>query len=293
MTDRIANTSLAQMLVNSVQQDQNNLTNLQQLLATGNNISKPSDNPTQVTNLLDVQSALARSNQMITNAKDGLSMLGVANGAMSNAVNVLQQARSTLLSAGNSSLPPASIQAISTSLKGNLQALLGIVNTQYLGVAIFGGTSGVPQAYDSSGNYLGNSTAPTRTVAPGVTLPSSVADPLNNGTGQNMIQTLNQIATDLSSGSSANLQTDIANFDSAFSKVQASAGQVGSQFQEMTALSQQMTYTQQTLSTQLSGIQSVDVAAVTTQYQQAMSNYQVTLYATAQVAQPSLATYLH
>ncbi len=293
MTDRIANTSLAQMLVNSVQQDQNNLTNLQQLLATGNNISKPSDNPTQVNNLLDVQSALARSNQMIVNAKDGLSMLGVANGAMSSAVNVLQQARSTLLSAGNSTLPSTSIQSIATSLKGNLQSLLGVVNTQYLGVAIFGGTSGAPQAYDSSGNYLGNSTPPTRTVAPGVTLPTSVTDPLNSSGGSNMITTLNQIVTDLSSGSSANLQTDITNFDNAFSKVQASAGQIGSQYQETTAISQQMTLTQQTLSTQLSGIQSVDVAAVTTQYQQALSNYQVTLYATAQVSQPSLATYLH
>ena len=293
MTDRIANTSLAQMLINSVQQDQSNLTNLQQLLASGMNISKPSDNPTQVNNLLDVQSALARSNQMIANAKDGLAMLGVANGAMSSAVNIMQQARATLLSAGNSSLPPASIKAIASSLSGNLQALMDVANTQYLGVAIFGGTSGATAAYDSSGNYLGNTTPPTRTVAPGVTLPSSVTDPLGGSGGSNMIVTLNQIIADLSSGSPANLQSDITNFDAAFSNILSSAGQIGSQFQEMTSISQQTTLTQQTLSNQLGGIQSVDVAAVTTQYQQAMSNYQVTLYATAKVAQPSLATYLN
>ncbi|CAG4933779.1 flagellin [Acidithrix sp. C25] len=319
MTDRIGNASLVGSLVNSVQGDQNTLVNLQQLLATGNNISKPSDSPVGISNLLAVQTGLSRANQFVANAKDGSTMLGVANGAMSTAMNVLQQARTAILSAGNGALPSASIKAIANQINGYVQTLAGIANTQYLGVAIFGGTSGAQSAYTpttTSGTtvytYQGNGVAPSRTVAPGVTVNASLADAFGTGnppsnpaspvSGElgyanntaNIMTTLSSIVKDLQSGSSANMSTDLGKFDTAFAVFQTNAGQVGAQYQQMQAMQQQTTYTQQSLNTQLGAIQNVDVASVSTQYQQALSNYQVALYATAQLGQqPSLATYLH
>ncbi|EQD70354.1 flagellar hook-associated protein 3, partial [mine drainage metagenome] len=110
----------------------------------------------------------------------------------------------------------------------------------------------------------------------------------------NIMTTLSSIVNDLQSGSSANMSTDLGKFDTAFAVFQTNAGQVGAQYQQMQAMQQQTTYTQQSLNTQLGAIQNVDVASVSTQYQQALSNYQVALYATAQLGQqPSLATYLH
>ncbi len=293
LPSRVADSSLSSSMIYSLAGDQNNLVNLQQLLASGNNISKPSDNPVGITNLLGVQTSLARSNQYIVNASDGLSLLGTANSTMSTAMSTLQQVRSLLVSAGNSSMSPQAVQAIGTQIQGLTNALLGSANTQYLGTAIFSGTTGSATAYDSSGNYLGNATPQTRMVAPGVSLPATVTSPFGaSGSPTNMFVVLNQIVSHLSTGSTANVQSDLGNFDTAFSGVETAAAQIGSQYQEMQTMQQQMTYNQQTLNTQLGGIQNVDVAAVSTQYQQALSNYQVALYAASKVSQPSLATYL-
>lgn len=294
ISSRVGDSALSSSLIYSMAQDQSNLVNLQQLLATGNNISKPSDNPVGITNLLGIQTTLARSAQYLSNASDGLSVLGIANGAMSSSMNTLQQIRSALVSAGNASLSPAAVQSIGTQIQGLSNALLGTANTQYLGSAVFAGTTGNTAAYDATGNYLGNSVAPSRVVAPGVTLPASVTSPFGaSGSPTNMFVVLNKIVTDLNSGSIASVQTDLGKFDSAFSSVQSVAAQVGAQYQQMQTLKQQMTYSQQTLQTELGGIQNVDVASISTQYQQALSNYQVALYASSKVVQPSLATYLH
>lgn len=294
LPSRIADTSLSASLIYSTATDQNNLVNLQQLLASGNNISKPSDNPVGVTNLLGLQTSLARSGQYLSNASDGLSLIGVANSTMTSSMNTLQQIRSALVSAGNASLSPTAVRAIGTQIQGLTNALLGSANSQYLGSSIFSGTTGGTAAYDSSGNYLGNSSAQTRVVAPGVSLPASVTAPFGaTGSPTNMFVVLNKIVSDLSTGSIANVQTNLGSFDAAFSGVQNTAAQVGSQYQEMQTMQQQMTYSQQTLTNEVGTIQNVDIAAVSTQYQQALSNYQVALYAATQVSQPSLATYLH
>ena len=281
--------SLSSELAFQLNNTQTQLNDLTSQLSAGVNVTKPSDNPTALVQILGVQSQLTRYTQYQSNATDGLGLASLANTSMSDAVNILQQARVTLLQAGS----PGAAQGASglvASLQSDMKSLLTIGNTTYLGTAVFGGTSGAAAAYSASGAYLGNSTSPTRSVAPSYQVPVSVTDPFSA-----ILSALKGAITDLSASPpniNAAITTDLQNFDTAFQGVQNAAGQVGSIVQQLTLDQQQATLSVQNLTTELGSLQNLNMAQATTQFQQIQNNYQIALYVTSKSVQQTLAQYL-
>ncbi len=281
--------SLSSELAFQLNNTQTQLNDLTSQLSAGVNVTKPSDNPTALVQILGVQSQLTRYTQYQSNATDGLGLASLANTSMSDAVNILQQARVTLLQAGS----PGAAQGASglvASLQSDMKSLLTIGNTTYLGTAVFGGTSGAAAAYSASGAYLGNSTSPTRSVAPSYQVPVSVTDPFSA-----ILSALKGAITDLSASPpniNAAITTDLQNFDTAFQGVQSAAGQVGSIVQQLTLDQQQATLSVQNLTTELGSLQNLNMAQATTQFQQIQNNYQIALYVTSKSVQQTLAQYL-
>ena len=281
--------SLSSELAFQLNNTQTQLNDLTSQLSAGVNVTKPSDNPTALVQILGVQSQLTRYTQYQSNATDGLGLASLANTSMSDAVNILQQARVTLLQAGS----PGAAQGASglvASLQSDMKSLLTIGNTTYLGTAVFGGTSGAAAAYSASGAYLGNSTSPTRSVAPSYQVPVSVTDPFSA-----ILSALKGAITDLSASApniNAAITTDLQNFDTAFQGVQSAAGQVGSIVQQLTLDQQQATLSVQNLTTELGSLQNLNMAQATTQFQQIQNNYQIALYVTSKSVQQTLAQYL-
>ena len=281
--------SLSSELAFQLNNTQTQLNDLTSQLSAGVNVTKPSDNPTALVQILGVQSQLTRYTQYQSNATDGLGLASLANTSMSDAVNILQQARVTLLQAGS----PVAAQGASglvASLQSDMKSLLTIGNTTYLGTAVFGGTSGAAAAYSASGAYLGNSTSPTRSVAPSYQVPVSVTDPFSA-----ILSALKGAITDLSASPpniNAAITTDLQNFYTAFQGVQSAAGQVGSIVQQLTLDQQQATLSVQNLTTELGSMQNLNMAQATTQFQQIQNNYQIALYVTSKSVQQTLAQYL-
>ena len=67
---------------------------------------------------------------------------------------------------------------------------------------------------------------------------------------------------------------------------------MGANYQRMQAFSQQATSTQQVLQTQMIGIDSTNMAQVTTQLTESQQSYQSALWATSQLSQESLVQFL-
>ncbi|NNN15219.1 MAG: hypothetical protein HKL82_05080 [Acidimicrobiaceae bacterium] len=286
--------SLASSMAYQLDTTQTQLSNLTAQLSAGVNVTKPSDNPQLLVQILGIQSQITRYNQYQSNASDGLGLASLANSSMSDAVSLLQQARVTILQAGSPGITSQSVSGLVSSLQSDFNALVGIANTTYQGVGIFGGTSGVGQTYSvGAGNtvtYNGNSTDPTRTVAPGYAVQASVTDPFSQ-----MFGALKQVISDLGQNPpnvSAAVGTDLGNFDSAFATATNAAGTVGAYFQQLTVSQQQATLSVQNLTTEFGNFQNLNMAQATTQFQQLQSNYQIALFVTSKSVQPSLAQYL-
>jgi flagellar hook-associated protein 3 FlgL len=281
-------------LLSSLNTGEANAQRLQEQLSTGSSILAPSDNPTGAVDALSAQAAAAQANTWVANASDGLSRLGLANQTLNQVLAQVSELQQAVESVSTADLSPAGSSALAVKVQGIGQSILAEANTSYEGYAIFGGTSGATDAFSASGAYLGNSTAPTRTVGPGIQLPAGLTGDSVFGTGTTgLFGVINQTVADLQAGNTnAVLSTDLANLNSWYDQLQGSAAQVGALYDEMGAAQGQAQSTAQTLSTQASGITAVDLPQAATDLSLERSTLQAALYSLAQVVPPSLVQYL-
>ncbi|HET9732173.1 MAG TPA: hypothetical protein VFP54_05810 [Acidimicrobiales bacterium] len=294
-TTRVTPGIVSDQVQASLASNQLSIAQLEEQISSGQAISKPSDSPVGVVQAMSTQAALSRGQQYVANAQDGLGWLGAANTALSSSVTQLDQIRNIALQAGSATSQPATYADLAQQVQGIRQELLSAANTTYLNRPVFAGTASTTQAYDSSGNYLGSGNAPTRTVAPGTSLPVSVTAPFGSG-ANSVFAAVDKIISDLKSGTPASIANvtggDLSSLDTAISTLSTAAGQVGETYQQMQYLSDQAVAANQTLSTQLSSLQDVNLAQAASQLQMQQNSYQAALWAASKVIQNSLLQYL-
>lgn len=290
--------SLSALMTSSLDQYQTQLGQMQQTLTAGVNISQPSDNPAGVASLINVNASLSAYNQYQTNITDGQTVASLANASMTQAVSIVQKISSVLVQAGGPGVTLDNAKGLASQIQGLEQSLLGVANTTYLGQAIFAGTSGASSAYQQSASgvtYVGNGSAPTVAAAPGVELPTSLTDPFGATTsgGQGVFAAINAAVSDLSSGNiSTAAGADLSSVQAQLTKLENQAAQAGVNYDQFQVMSRQVTGALTQANNEVGAIQNVNTAQLATQYQQELNNYQVALYATSQLNQPSLAKYL-
>lgn len=293
---------ISSSMVANLMLDENQQAKMETQLSTGDIVNAPSDNPAAASSLMQLNASLNRATQYSTNAADGAGWLSLGNSTLNSVMSNLQTARQTVLALSGEMLTGTSgaLTGAATQLQAIKQQILGLANTTYGGQAIFSGTGNVSTAYDASGNYLGGGNAPTRTVAPGVTVPISVTGSTVFGSGATGLLSpggvLDTLITDITTGTPASLQkaqtTDLAALDSATTQVSTQAAEMGANYQRMQGFAVQATNAQQALQTQIGAEDSVNVAQVTTELTQAQQTFQTGLWATAQIESHSLVQYL-
>lgn len=293
---------LATSMVANLTADQASMAKLENQIATGQAVTLPSDNPAQAANILQLQSGVTRANQYSTNAQDGVSWLTLANSTVTSALNVLRQVESAVQSISGDRLSgnASAIAGLSTAVTGALHQLRDLANTQYAGQAIFSGTGTPKMAYDATGNYVGGTTVPTRTVAPGTSVAVSVTGRAIFGTGTTGLLgntgILSRILGDLQTGTTASLNaaatTELGNLQTAIGVVQAQAGQLGANQQTMQGFATQATAAASALQQELGNAQDVNMAQALTNLQLQQTSYQSALYVTSQLKTESLVNYL-
>lgn len=295
-------TIIRQQLLQDLNTDQTQQATLEEQLASGTLVNSPSDDPAAAASIMQLNSSLARSKQYVTNANDGVGWLSLGNSTLNSIISTLQTAQQAVSAMSGQSLSgqQAAISGTTAQLQSALEQVMNLANTTYGGQAIFSGTGNVAQAYDSSGNYVGGGSAPTRTVAPGVTVSVSLTGPQVFGTGNTGLLgssgVLQTLINDVSAGTPASLQkamtTDLSALTSSIQNVTGQAAVLGADYQRMQGFANQAAQAQTALQTQISSEDSVDVAQASTSLAQDQRNYQMGLWATSQIEQYSLVQYL-
>ncbi len=293
---------ISNQLVSNLNTDQTQQAQLEVQLSTGDLVNAPSDNPAAASSLMKLNSSLSRAQQYVTNANDGIGWLSLGTSTLGSVISTLQQAQQSVQALSGNALSgsQAALTGTAAQLQSTMSQVLNLANTTYGNQAIFSGTGNVSQAYDSAGNYVGGGNSPTRSVAPGVTVPVSVTGPQVFGTGSSGLLgssgVLQTLINDVQTGTPASLQkattTDLAALGSALQNVESQAAAMGASYQRMQAFSTEATNAQTALQTQISSIDSVNLAQATTQLTQDQQTYQTGLWATAQIEQHSLVSYL-
>jgi flagellar hook-associated protein 3 len=129
---------------------------LQEQLATGKRLRKPSDDPIDVSNDIKLRSKQVQLKQYKRNIEDGLAQMGIASSVMSSMNDILHRMKELAIQAANDTNTSSDRQFIQKEVDQLFRQMMSLVNTQFKGDYIFNGTQTKipPFTQDSSGIEL-------------------------------------------------------------------------------------------------------------------------------------------
>lgn len=137
---RITNKMLAGNFLRDMRTNLNNMKTLQSQLTSGKEIRKPSDNPFKVARAMQLHTDINVNKQYNENIKDTVNWLDTTDTALNQAGNVLHRVRELLVSAGNAGYGESERNAIKDEINEKIGEFSQIMNTNFDGKYVFGGT---------------------------------------------------------------------------------------------------------------------------------------------------------
>jgi len=279
-------------LANTQQQQE---TAIQQL-ASGQRVSKPSDDPAAAAVLTQIHDRSSRADSFLRSLGDLTGQLQTADSTLASVVSALQRAISLGVEGGDGTLSDANRVALADEVSGIRDQLVSQANLAYQGRFVFAGTAQTqPFVLDStvpSGvRYDGNTG--TNTVAIGNGYQLQVNQPGSQifaGAGADMFQSVTNLITALQTNSG--IAAAVTALRNAFDYV---TGQRAFYGNVLNQIDSQQTYLQSEklhLSQQEDLIGGADMTAVASQLVNSQSAHDATLAAISKLSQMNLFDYL-
>jgi flagellar hook-associated protein 3 FlgL len=270
------------------------LATLQTQLSSGRQINAPSDNPSGTARALQLRGDVKRNNQYMDNARDAIGWMSTSDAAYSQAVRLVQNARTLVvqgLNVGASSA--ASAGSIADQIDALRSSLIQVANSTYDGRPLFGGTTSGGTAYDAGGNYLGDAGVVSRSVGAQATVQINQTGPQVFGpAGADLFSLMSDVSATLRSNPGA-AGPHLGQIDAALARISAAQAAEGATYQQVQNTQTVQAANNASLTAQLSELQDIDLAEMTVRVSAANVTYQAALQTTANVRQMSLLNFLH
>ncbi|WP_195970694.1 flagellar hook-associated protein FlgL [Clostridium thermobutyricum] len=151
---RITNTMMANNYLRDMRKNLNNLNTLNGQLTSGKEIRRPSDNPFKVARSMQLHTDINANKQYNNNITDTINFLDATDTALNQLTNVMQRTRELMVSAGNAAYGEDERKAIQEEIKQQTREISQILNTNFDGKYIFGGTKGTSKPTDVQNEEL-------------------------------------------------------------------------------------------------------------------------------------------
>ncbi len=127
---RISTAYLAQRGVNSLLEQQTRLANIQEQIATGKRIIKPSDDPSGIAQILRLNEAISVTDQYQRNADNASNRLTLEESTLDDVQDTLLRIRELALQGNNSTLSQQDRASLALEVRERLDGLLSLANTR-------------------------------------------------------------------------------------------------------------------------------------------------------------------
>lgn len=307
-----------QGLLRNTQKTLAGMAKLQDQLASGLRLQRPSDGPAETVRVLKNRQDDARLTTHLATIRDASVALDASTAAITDLKNVLNHAKDIALQAANSAASdPASDQALAQEIDGALSTLLQIGNRKLSdGRSLFAGTATettpfVVAATDSAGrptqiNYQGSDASSQVLIGPGQTLNTLIPGHVfelpqtgNSSDPKDAFQVLMNLRDDIrntrglsSTDRNAALTKHIDELDRATTSALDTLGTQGVQAELLTQWRDRITDVQLSLQKQNVELESVDVAAAITSLTQNQNLYKIGLSLIQQINSLNLSDFL-
>jgi flagellar hook-associated protein 3 FlgL len=295
----VTDLSMANSRVAWINESRSNLARYEQEIATGKRFTRASADPNDATRVLRYDLRLQRVTQFERNGDNAKLWIDTADEALQTAARDLGRARTLAIQSANDTLGAVERRALADDVRSLAAGLRTVANTKVSNRALFAGTADTPEAYDTTGTYVGDSGAVSRTIDTGETVAVSASgpdvfgasnpgDPLN-GT---IFEMLDALATGIELGDNATIRAGIEAIDDATTLVGVAQGRVGAISQQLDSASIRHSGERYGIESQVTKLRDVDVAEAVIRLRSAEVNFQATLSATSRALGQSLLDFL-
>lgn len=165
---RVSELQKHQSFVRGMEDRATNLVRIQEELATGRSLFKPSEDVRRADQALRAEEALAADEQYVRNINDGLTWIQSTDGTLQSIVDLISEISSLALAADNSSQNALDRQNTAVQIDQKLEELMKLVNATNGDRYVFGGFNTTSSPYtiirDENGKIQG-ATANAETIA--------------------------------------------------------------------------------------------------------------------------------
>jgi len=149
---RITDSFRFRVVTENLNRSRERMTDLQEQLATGKRINRPSDNPEAISNAMKLRSILETNFQFQENIQDGITQLTAQEEALNQIYEILAQVKEITLEGASDSVTVKS--SLAQQLELILDNILEIANTKFNGKYIFGGTETLNKPFTLNENVI-------------------------------------------------------------------------------------------------------------------------------------------
>jgi flagellar hook-associated protein 3 FlgL len=269
-------------------------------LSSGLAVATLSANPVAASANVGLASSLSQLDSFVQSSNTTQALMQVTDSTLGEVVTQLTSAISLATQGANGTLNTADLQSIGNEVSGIRDTVLSLANTSYQGNYIFSGSQGSVKPFTLNTNgalatvtYAGDTTTQS-VVTPGgqslqVNVPGSAVFTATTG---DVLGTLNQLISDLQSGSSSAVATDATNLSSALGTVNQQRATIDT---SLSQLNETTSYAQ-TKATEIQAEQgtllSADTATVASSLQMAEVQHQALISVISTLSQNNLFSYL-
>ena len=294
-TGRITQSMMTRSVLSDIQDISGRLSKTREKLSSGKELTRPSDNPYQVSRALQYRSDLAQNQQHQKAVDEASAWQSVSDTALGDIGDIVLRARDLAVQGANGSTPAADRATIARELDQLIASAKSAANAQYAGRYVFSGTSTLTPPFSLTDDaYHGDTGAISREIGPGVQINVNVTGDAVLGDASNgVIKTLRDLQAHLNANNVGAISQDLAAIDTAHEAVITARTDVGARTNRLDAASSRLSQLEETTTTLLSNTEDADMAKTLIDASTQQAVYQSALRAGAQIVQTSLLDFLH
>ena len=290
---RVTQSMLAQNSLRHLNNNYSKMGKIQDQLATGKKITKPSDDPVVAMKGMYYRTNLNEIQQYKRNLSEVYAWMENSEAAIEHVGSGMHRARELMVQGINDTLNEADRSAIALELGQIKEDFAQVANTQVAGRYIFNGTRidqpRVGDASDPTSVSTENSPFVVE-VSRGIKLQANIN--VENVFSQDMFQLWNDIENALKDSDSAKLGELLGAFDKQAEIIQAERSELGARYNRLEMIDNRINHQEVVATRILSDNEDIDIERVITDLKTEESVLRASLAASARIIQPSLMDFL-
>lgn len=291
---RITQGMVTSTLLENISNNQRQLEESQNRIASGKRVRRPADDPVAVSQALDLKGEIREMEQYRRNIAGARSWLQATEVAMNDLGLVVQRARELALAAGNDALSSAQRANIAAETQQLFEGLLDLGNTKHGGRFLFAGFQVATKPFQPAANpqgyvYLGDGGQIRQEVEPNT---ATVVNTPGNVLFASGLSAIKALLDGLTASNGTQIRASVSSLDSAMDEVLAQRAGVGAKEERLVAADERLQDMLVETQRQLSGAVDADMAQAVVELTTRQTVYDASLRAGAHAMQPSLLDYL-